>query len=47
MLGPSTAKFAPLGAKEFEAMDLPFAFADDASFQKTIKAISANSCRQA
>jgi len=37
MLGPSTAKFAPLGAKEFEAMDLPFAFADDASFQKTIK----------
>src|SRR5713226_2078812 len=37
MLGPSTAKFAPLGAKEFEAMDLPFAFVDDASFQKTIK----------
>ena len=37
MLGPSTAKFAPLGAKEFEAMDLPFAFADDAAFQKTIK----------
>src|SRR3954453_15864191 len=37
MLGPSTAKFAPLGAKEFEAMDLPFAFADDKSFQKTVK----------
>jgi len=37
MLGPSTAKFAPLGAKEFEAMDLPFAFADDAAFQKTVK----------
>src|SRR5882724_10175362 len=37
MLGPSTAKFAPLGAKEFEAMDLPFAFADDAAFNKTIK----------
>src|SRR5213082_3103190 len=37
MLGPSTAKFAPLGAKEFEAMDLPFAFVDDAAFQKTIK----------
>jgi C4-dicarboxylate-binding protein DctP len=37
MLGPSTAKFAPLGAKEFEAMDLPFAFADDAAYQKTMK----------
>src|SRR5204863_574172 len=37
MLGPSTAKFAPLGAKEFEAMDLPFAFVDDAAFLKTIK----------
>src|SRR6187549_159184 len=37
MLGPSTAKFAPLGAKEFEAMDLPFAFADDATYQKTVK----------
>src|SRR6476620_8784903 len=37
MLGASTAKFAPLGAKEFEAMDLPFAFADDAAYQKTIK----------
>src|SRR5262245_53275481 len=37
MLGPSTAKFAPLGAKEFEAMDLPFAFTDDAQFQKTMK----------
>src|SRR6478672_8809228 len=32
MLGPSTAKFAPLGAKEFEALDLPFAFADDAAY---------------
>src|SRR5258708_29033318 len=37
MLGPSTAKFAPLGAKEFEAMDLPFAFADDKTFQRTVK----------
>src|SRR3954452_8527873 len=37
MLGPSTAKFAPLGAKEFEAMGLPFAFADDATYQKTMK----------
>src|SRR6476619_6952999 len=34
MLGPSTAKFAPLGAKEFEGLDLPFAFADDAAFIK-------------
>ena len=25
MLAPSTAKFAPLGVKEFEALDLPFA----------------------
>ena len=37
MLGPSTAKFAPLGAKEFEAMDLPFAFADDAAYLKAVK----------
>jgi C4-dicarboxylate-binding protein DctP len=37
MLGPSTAKFAPLGAKEFEAMDLPFAFKDDQTFQRTVK----------
>jgi C4-dicarboxylate-binding protein DctP len=34
MLAPSTAKFAPLGAKEFEALDLPFAFANDAMFNK-------------
>ena len=31
MLAPSTAKFAPLGAKEFEALDLPWLFKDDAS----------------
>ena len=37
MLAPSTAKFAPLGAKEFEAMDLPFAFADDATYERIIK----------
>ena len=37
MLGPSTAKFAPLGAKEFEGLDLPFAFADDAVFVKAAK----------
>src|SRR5258707_14617262 len=37
MLGPSTAKFAPLGAKEFEAMDLPFAFANARAYRKTFK----------
>ena len=30
MLAPSTAKFAPLGAKEFEALDLPNLFKDEA-----------------
>src|ERR1700742_3470533 len=34
MLAPSTAKFAPLGAKEFEAMDLPFIFPDTATYKK-------------
>jgi len=37
MLAPSTAKFAPLGAKEFEALDLPFLFADDAAYNKAAK----------
>jgi C4-dicarboxylate-binding protein DctP len=37
MLAPSTAKFAPLGAKEFEALDLPFLFADDAAYAKAAK----------
>ena len=32
MLAPSTAKFAPLGAKEFEALDLPWLFKDDATY---------------
>jgi C4-dicarboxylate-binding protein DctP len=36
MLAPSTAKFAPLGVKEFEALDLPHAFKSDAQFNKTI-----------
>jgi C4-dicarboxylate-binding protein DctP len=36
MLAPSTAKFAPLGAKEFEALDLPFLFANDAQYAKVI-----------
>lgn len=37
MLAPSTAKFAPLGAKEFEALDLPFAFTDDKNYEKVMK----------
>jgi C4-dicarboxylate-binding protein DctP len=37
MLAPSTAKFAPLGAKEFEGLDLPNAFANDAAYAKVIK----------
>src|SRR5438874_393320 len=37
MLAPSTAKFAPLGAKEFEALDLPFLFADEATYARVMK----------
>src|SRR5438105_6702335 len=37
MLGPSTAKFAPLGAKEFEALDLPWLFKDDPTYDKAMK----------
>jgi C4-dicarboxylate-binding protein DctP len=37
MLAPSTAKFAPLGAKEFEALDLPFLFKDDATYDRAMK----------
>jgi C4-dicarboxylate-binding protein DctP len=37
MLAPSTAKFAPLGAKEFEAFDLPFLFANDAVFTRVVE----------
>src|SRR5947207_2614335 len=37
LLAPSTAKFAPLGAKEFEALDLPFLFADEASYARISK----------
>ncbi len=37
MLAPSTAKFAPLGAKEFEAMDLPFLFEDDDAYRRMVK----------
>jgi C4-dicarboxylate-binding protein DctP len=37
ILAPSTAKFAPLGAKEFEALDLPWLFKDDAQYAKVMK----------
>src|SRR5436190_2811187 len=37
MLAPSTAKFAPLGAKEFEALDLPWLFRDDATYSAAMK----------
>ncbi len=36
LLAPSTAKFAPLGAKEFEALDLPFLFANDDQYAKVL-----------
>ena len=37
ILAPSTAKFRPIGVPEFEALDLPFIFTDDAGYQKTVK----------
>ena len=37
LLAPSTAKFAPLGAKEFEALDLPFAFSDTKQYRKVVE----------
>jgi len=37
MLAPSTAKFAPLGAKEFEALDVPFVFPDTATYTKVVE----------
>jgi C4-dicarboxylate-binding protein DctP len=37
MLAPSTAKFAPLGVKEFEALDLPWLFKDDDTYSKAMK----------
>jgi C4-dicarboxylate-binding protein DctP len=37
MLAPSTAKFAPLGAKEFEALDLPWLFKDEETYARTMK----------
>jgi C4-dicarboxylate-binding protein DctP len=37
ILAPSTAKFAPLGVKEFEALDLPWLFKDIAAYDKAMK----------
>jgi C4-dicarboxylate-binding protein DctP len=37
MLAPSTAKFAPLGVKEFEALDLPWLFKDEDTYAKAMK----------
>src|SRR5215211_8853296 len=37
MLAPSTAKFAPLGAKEFEALDLPWLFKDEKQYATVMK----------
>jgi C4-dicarboxylate-binding protein DctP len=37
MLAPSTAKFAPLGVKEFEALDLPWLFKDEATYSSAMK----------
>ena len=37
MLAPSTAKFAPLGVKEFEALDLPWLFKDDDTYAAAMK----------
>jgi len=37
MLAPSTAKFAPLGVKEFEALDLPWLFKDEATYSAAMK----------
>ncbi len=34
LLAPSTAKFAPLGYREYEALDLPYMFADYASYKQ-------------
>src|SRR5512141_3440300 len=36
MLAPSTAKFRPIGVPEFEAMDLPYIFPDEATYYKVV-----------
>ncbi len=33
LLAPSTAKFAPMGYREYEALDLPYMFKDSAAYQ--------------
>src|SRR5215475_1074891 len=33
MLAPSNSKFGPIGVKDFEALDLPFIFHDEAAFR--------------
>src|SRR5215467_4756249 len=37
MLAPSTSKFAPLGVREFEALDLPFIFPDEPTYLRVSK----------
>jgi len=37
ILAPSTAKFAPLGVKEFEALDLPWLFKDEKTYSDAMK----------
>ena len=37
MLAPSLSKFAPLGVKEFEALDLPWLFKDEATYSEAMK----------
>src|SRR6185295_17525322 len=37
LLAPSTSKFGPLGFNEFEALDLPFIFHDEAAFRTFVK----------
>lgn len=36
ILAPSTAKFAPLGVRQFEVLDLPFLFPDQATYDRAI-----------
>ncbi len=36
LLAPSLAKFGPLGAREFEAFDIPYIFPDKAALQKVV-----------
>src|SRR3977135_3555419 len=36
MLAPSTAKFAPLGIKEFEELDLPWLFKEKSAYENAI-----------